>query len=84
MAKSTKAEVRQQKFDDARGKIYDGYDQARTILEDLRDEIEEIRESLEEKFSGTTRYEMIEEALTALEELINDSELNISDIDFNW
>ena len=41
-----------------------------SILEDIKSEEEEKLDNLEENFSGTERYEKIEEGISALDEVI--------------
>ena len=66
----TVAEKRQQRLDAANSHVSD----ALTILQELRNEITEIRDNLEEHFAGTERYETANEQAEMLESIVDDLE----------
>lgn len=66
----TVAEKRQQRLDEASGHVSD----ALTILQELRDEVMEIRDNLEEHFASTERYETADEQAGMLESIVDDLE----------
>ena len=80
---STIADKRAAKRDDAEGALR----HALETLEDLRDEIGEIRENLEGHFSETERYASVETAFEALDEAcdsITTAADGVADVEFAW
>ena len=78
-----KAEERQAIIDDARDQL----ESTNGPIEDLKAELEEIRDNLEEKFSGTERYAAIEAAIASLDGIIDGISTATSamdDISFEW
>lgn len=77
------SEQRQAKANEARSLV----EQANLILADLNQEISDIKDSLEEKFSETERFQMVEAAATTLDESESATQEvmeSLENIDFSW
>ena len=60
---------------------------ARDAIGELKDELEEIHQNMEEKFSETERYSKIGDAVDALESIVGNLSESVDeaqDIDFSW
>ena len=69
------------------GEIVAQVEAAANELDDLKSEIEELQQNLEENFSGTTRYEQISDAFDVLETAYNSIAYAAADmeiVDFYW
>ena len=63
MAKKSVSEQRQETVDKAEGLMAEAID----LLDELWIELDEVRGNLEEKFSGTERYQRLEDLIDSLE-----------------
>jgi DNA-binding PadR family transcriptional regulator len=57
------------------------------MLRDMRSELEDLRDSLEEHFGGTERFVKVEEAMQIIEDMVDACDtvaFMVDEIDFRW
>ena len=79
--RETRQEARERRAADAA----DLLDQALEIIIELQEECQELKDNLEEHFSGTERYGLVTEAVDSLDRFTSDlSPDDLRSIDFGW
>ena len=78
--RKSKADIRTETLE----KAVDLISQGKDMLESLHSELEEMRDNMEENFSGTARFESISEAVDILENSLDWDVDEVSGIDFYW